>query len=76
MVAKYIYASTEILSAVLSFVAAVYLFLTSSYIKKQYRALGSIELLVGILLLCDGIAWYVNGNPGKSAYYLNIFRYN
>jgi sensor histidine kinase YesM len=73
MVVKYIYASTEILSAVLSFVAAAYLFLTSSYIKKQYRALGSIELLVGILLLCDGIAWYVNGTPGKSAYYLNIF---
>lgn len=73
MVAKYIYASTEILSAVLSFVAAAYLFLTSSYIKKQYRALGAIELLVGILLFCDGIAWYFNGTPGRSAYYLNIF---
>ncbi|MBQ7659088.1 MAG: histidine kinase [Butyrivibrio sp.] len=73
MIEKYIYASTEILSGSLAFVAAAYLFLTSSYIKKQYRALGAIELLVGILMLCDGLAWYFNGSPGKTAYLINVF---
>ena len=68
MVEKYIYASTEILIGSLSFIAAGYLFFASSAIKEQYKSLGGIELIVGFLLLCDGLAWYFNGIPGDSTY--------
>ena len=70
MFEKYIYASTEVLIGSLSFVAAIYLILTSSYIKKQFRALGYIELAVGTLMFCDGLAWWFNESPGRSAFYI------
>jgi sensor histidine kinase YesM len=73
MVVQYIYAGTEILSGIMCWVAAIYLFVASSQITEQYRSLGAIELGTGLLMISDGLAWYYNGIPGGHAFMiLNI----
>lgn len=65
---KYIYAAAEIIGAFLCLMAAGYLTMIRSIIKEQNRALAATELVVGVMLLCDGLAWYYRGVPGNVAF--------
>ncbi|MBO4458419.1 MAG: histidine kinase [Butyrivibrio sp.] len=65
---KYIYTDMEWWGALFCFLASVHLFLGRSVSKKEYRTLAAIELIVGIMLVFDGLAWYYRGVPGSFAF--------
>jgi LytS/YehU family sensor histidine kinase len=44
--------------------------LTRSLIKKQYKALGWLEIVIGVMLIFDAFAWFYRGVPGTAAFYV------
>jgi len=65
---KFLYADLEIMGALFCFLAAVYLFVGRTAIKKEYRALAVLEFAVGVMLVFDALAWFYRGVPGTFAY--------
>ena len=65
---KYFLTDVKLWGALICILAAFYLFLGRTVMKREYRALAILELTVGIVLASDGFAWYYNGVPGKIAY--------
>ncbi|RKM61402.1 hypothetical protein D6855_05785 [Butyrivibrio sp. CB08] len=68
MVIKYIYTDLEFFGALFCWVAAAYLIISRSVIKRQYRALASLEAAIGVMLFFDALAWLYRGNPGRTAF--------
>ncbi len=67
---KYIYTDLELFGAVFCWIAAFYLIITRSLIKKQYKSLGWLEIAVGVMLVFDAFAWFYRGVPGKASFYV------
>ncbi len=65
---KYIYTDLELFGAVFCWIAAFYLIITRSLIKKQYKSLGWLEIAVGVMLIFDAFAWFYRGVPGRVAF--------
>jgi signal transduction histidine kinase len=79
---KYIYTDLELFGAVFCWIAAFYLLVSRSLIKKQYKALGRLEIAIGVVLFFDAFAWFFRGVPGQTAYvmvlisnFMNFFAY-
>lgn len=68
MVIKYIYTDLELFGAIFCFTAAIYLVISRSVIKKQYRALACLEAAIGVMLFFDTVAWFYRGVPGETEY--------
>ena len=68
MVIKYIYTDLEIFGAIFCWIAAIYLVISRSVIRKQYRALACLEAAIGVMLFFDAAAWFYDGNPGQTTY--------
>ena len=76
VVNKYIYADLEFFGAIFCFIAAIYLVISRSVIKKQYKALASLEAAIGVMLFFDAIAWYYRGTMGATEYLiLNVVNF-
>ncbi len=67
---KYYYTDFELFGALFCGLAAFYLIMTRSLIKKQYRALGWLEIAIAVMLLFDAFAWFYRGVPGTAAFYI------
>lgn len=67
---KYVFACAEFWGGLFALTASVYLFVARTAIKKQFRALAELELVVGLMLAFDSIAWIFRGTPGKFFYYI------
>ncbi len=67
---KYIYSDFELFGAIFCWIAAFYMLLTRSLIKKQYKALGWLEIVIGVMLIFDAFAWFYRGVPGTAAFYV------
>ncbi len=67
---RYIYTDLELFGALFCGIAAFYLIMTRSLIKKQYKALGWLEISIGVMLFFDAFAWFYRGVPGRGAYYV------
>ena len=67
---KYIYTDFELFGALFCGLAAFYLIMTRSLIKRQYRALGWLEIAIAVMLLFDAFAWFYRGVPGRAAFFI------
>ena len=70
---KYLYACLELWGSCFAYAAAIYLYLSKSVVRKQYRTLGALELTVGVMLFFDAAAWYFRGVPGYLSYSILVF---
>ena len=61
---KYFYTCLELWGSFFANAVAIYLYLSKSVIRKQYRTLGALELIVGVMLFFDAAAWFFRGVPG------------
>ncbi len=61
---KYFYTCLELWGSFFANVVAIYLYLSKSVIRKQYRTLGALELIVGVMLFFDAAAWFFRGVSG------------
>ncbi len=61
---KYFYTCLEFWGSLFANIVAIYLYLSKSVIRKQYRTLGALELIVGVMLFFDAAAWFFRGAPG------------
>ena len=68
VVIKYIYADLEFFGALFCWIAAIYLVISRSVIKRQYRALANLEAAIGVMLFFDALAWLYRGNSGHTAF--------
>ena len=67
---KYFYTCLELWGSFFANAVAIYLYLSKSVIRKQYRTLGALELIVGVMLFFDAAAWFFRGVPGPFAHSL------
>ena len=65
---KYLYTCLELWGSFFAYAVAIYLYLSKSVIRKQYRTLGALELIVGVMLFFDASAWFFRGVPGSFAH--------
>ena len=65
---KYLYTCLELWGSFFAYAVAIYLYLSKSVIRKQYRSLGALELIVGVMLFFDASAWFFRGVPGSFAH--------
>ena len=65
---KYFYTCLELWGSFFAFTVAIYLYLSKSVIRNQYRTLGALEQIVGVMLIFDAAAWFFRGVPGPFAY--------
>ena len=76
MVIKYIYADLEFFGAIFCFIAAIYLVISRSVIKSQYKALASLEAAIGVMLFFDAAAWFYRGTLGSTEFIiLNVVNF-
>ncbi|WP_051197207.1 sensor histidine kinase [Butyrivibrio sp. XBB1001] len=61
---KYVFNCMELWGSFFAIVASIYLFIGKSAIRGQYKSLGRLELLAGIMLFFDAWAWYFDAVPG------------
>ncbi|WP_051192264.1 sensor histidine kinase [Butyrivibrio sp. VCB2001] len=62
---KYFYTCLELWGSFFAFAVAIYLYLSKSVIRNQYRTLGALEQIVGVMLFFDAAAWFFRGVPGS-----------
>ncbi len=65
---KYFYTCLELWGSFFAFAVAIYLYLSKSLIRNQYRTLGALEQIVGVMLFFDAAAWFFRGVPGPFAH--------
>ena len=70
---KYLYTCLELWGSFFAYAVAIYLYLSKSVIRKQYRTLGALELIVGVMLFFDAAAWFFRGVPGYFSYSILVF---
>ena len=76
MAIKYIYTDLEFFGAIFCFIAAIYLVISRSVIKMQYKALASLEAAIGVVLFFDAIAWFYRGTMGSTEFIiLNVVNF-
>lgn len=61
---KYVFNCMELWGSFFAIVASIYLFIGKSSIREQYKSLGRLELLAGVMLFFDSWAWYFDAVPG------------
>ena len=65
---KYLFTCLELWGSFFANAVAIYLYLSKSLIRKEYHALGTLEVTVGAMLFFDALAWYFRGVPGDFAH--------
>ena len=76
MAIKYIYTEFEFFGAIFCFIAAIYLVISRSVIKSQYKALASLEAAIGVMLFFDAAAWFYRGSMGATEFLiLNVVNF-
>ncbi len=72
MEVKYFYTAIELFGTLFCILAAIYLRISKSVLKNEYRTLASLELTIAGMLFFDSVAWFYRGVMGSFEYWVLV----